>query len=415
MSESVLDRLLRYVKIDTQSSEDSETCPSTSKQFNLLNMLVKELQQIGLKDAEIDKYGYVMATIPSNIPSNHKAAGKVPVVGLISHVDTSPSESGANVLPQIIDYKGGDIVLPGDTSVVIKDSENPELKHNIGKKIVTSDGTTLLGADDKAGLAIIMTAAETLINNPKLLHGDIRIGFTPDEEIGAGTKFFDIKKFRAQFAYTVDGDTTGELNKETFSADQAVITVHGRNIHPGSAKGIMVNSIRTIADIIARMPKNIAPETTEGYEPYIHPHIVQGEESKSTLKILLRDFDTRGLTVLKQKLEKIIAEVQPLHPKAKIELNIIEQYRNMKDGLGNDPRLLGCLEEATKRAGLAPEWKPIRGGTDGSKLTAAGLPTPNIFTGGQNYHCKNEWASVYGMEKAVETVVNLVQLWAEKS
>jgi tripeptide aminopeptidase len=415
MIEPALDRLLRYVKVDTQSSEESDLYPSTSKQFDLLNMLVKELPQIGLKDAEIDKYGYVMATIPSNLPSNHKASGKVPVIGLISHVDTSPSESGANVKPQVIDYKGGDIILPGDKSVVIKDSENPELKHNVGRKVVTSDGTTLLGADDKAGLAIIMTAAQTLVNNPKLLHGDIRIGFTPDEEIGAGTKYFDIKKFGAQFAYTVDGDTPGELNKETFSADQAVITVFGRNIHPGSAKGIMVNSIRTMADIIARMPKDIAPETTEGYEPYIHPHTMSGEESKSTLKILLRDFSTPGLSELKRKLEMIIAEVQPLHPKATIELKIVEQYRNMKDGLGNDPRLLGCLEEATKRAGLNPEWKPIRGGTDGSKLTAMGLPTPNIFTGGQNYHCKNEWASVYGMEKAVETVVNLVQLWVERS
>ena len=244
-----------------------------------------------------------------------------------------------------------------------------------------------------------MTAAQTLLNNPAFLHGDIRIGFTPDEEIGAGTKYFDIKKFGAKFAYTVDGDTPGELNKETFSADQAVITVHGRNIHPGSAKGIMVNSIRTMADIIARMPKDIAPETTEGYEPYIHPHTVEGEESKSTLKILLRDFNTPGLKVLKGKLEKIIAEVQPLHPKAQIELKIIEQYRNMKDGLGNDPRLLDCLDEATKRAGLTPKWAPIRGGTDGSRLTEMGLPTPNIFTGGQNYHCKNEWASVMEWRK----------------
>ncbi len=415
MNETVLERLLRYVKIDTQSKEDSDTYPSTSKQLDLLKLLLKELKDLGLNDAAIDNYGYVTATVPSNLPSSHKSYGKVPVVGLISHVDTSPSESGTNVKPQVIDYKGGDIVLPGDKTVVIKDSENPELKHNVGKRVVTSDGTTLLGADDKAGLAIIMTAVQTLMNNPKLIHGTLRIGFTPDEEIGAGTQYFDIKKYGAQFAYTVDGDTPGELNRETFSADQAVITVHGRNIHPGSAKGIMVNSLRTMADIIARMPKDTAPETTEGYEPYIHPHTVEGEESKSTLKILLRDFKTPGLTVLKERLEKIIAEVQPLHPKAKIELKIVEQYRNMKDGLGNDPRLLGCLEEATKRAGLKPEWKPIRGGTDGSRLTAMGLPTPNIFTGGQNYHCKNEWASVYGMEKAVETVVNLAQLWAERS
>ncbi|MEK9138542.1 MAG: peptidase T, partial [Bacteroidota bacterium] len=306
-------------------------------------------------------------------------------------------------------------VLPADPSVVLKVSENPELAHNVGKTIVTTDGATLLGADDKAGLAIIMTAMQNLVDNPSFLHGDIRVAFTPDEEIGAGTKYFDIKKFGAQFAYTVDGDTPGELNKETFSADLATITVHGRNIHPGSAKNIMVNSIRAMADIIARMPKdNTSPETTEGYQPYIHPHHLDGEEAKTTLKILLRDFETPGLDVLKKKLEAIISEVQPLHPKAKIEISILNQYRNMRDYMGNDPRVLDCMFEATKRAGLEPKWVPIRGGTDGSRLTEKGLPTPNIFTGGQNYHGKTEWLSVYGMEKSVETVVNLVQVWVEK-
>ncbi len=415
MKESALDRFIRYAKIDTQSSEDSQTYPSTAKQFDLLNLLVKELKEIGAKDVEIDQHGYVMATVPSNLPKTDKAYGKVPTIGFISHVDTSPSTTGANVKPQIMEYKGGDIVLPGDKSVVLKVSENPELVHNIGKKIVTTDGTTLLGADDKAGLAIIMTAAQTLIDNPSLPHGDVRIAFTPDEEIGAGTKYFDIKKFGAQFAYTVDGDTPGELNKETFSADLATITVHGRNIHPGSAKDIMVNSIRAMADIITRMPsKDTCPETTEGYEPYIHPHHLEGEEAKTELKILLRDFNTKGLDVLKKKLEDIIAEVQKLHPKTKIELSILNQYRNMNDYMGSDLRLLDAMFEATKRTGLEPKWLPIRGGTDGSRLTEKGLPCPNIFTGGQNYHGKTEWLSIYGMDKSVETVVNIVQVWVEK-
>ena len=416
MNQTALERFIRYAKLDTQSKEDSESYPSTEKQFDLLNLLLQELKDLGLQDARMDKYGYIMVTIPSNIPKTHKAFGKVPRIGFVSHVDTSPSFSATNVKPQVIEkYQGGDIILPGDPSVVIRTSENPELVKNMGKTIVTTDGTTLLGADDKAGLAIIMTAAQTLVHNPNILHGDIRIGFTPDEEVGNGTKYFDLKAFGADFAYTVDGDTPGELNKETFSANLVVITVYGRNIHPGSAKNIMVNSIRAIADIIVRMPKDMSPETTEGYEPYIHPHTLEGEEAKSTLKILLRDFNTPGLELLKQRLEKIITDVQPLHPKAKIELKIIEQYRNMRDGMGTDPRVLDCMWEATRRAGFEPKWVSIRGGTDGSRLTEKGLPTPNIFTGGQNYHGPTEWLSVYGMEKSVETVVSLVQIWVEKS
>jgi len=415
MNETVLDKLLRYVKIDTQSKEDSNTYPSTSKQFDLLNLLVSELKSMDLHDVQIDSHGYVTATLPGNLSASDKAHGKVATIGFLAHVDTSPAASGTNVKPQLIrNYQGGDITLAGDPTVVLRVSENPELAHNIGKTIVTTDGTTLLGADDKAGIAIIMTAVQKLISTPGIPHGSIRLAFTPDEEVGNGTKYFDVKKFAADFAYTIDGDTTGELNKETFSANSAVITVHGRNIHPGTAKGIMVNSIRAIADIIARTPKDMAPETTEGYEPYIHPYVLQGEEEKSTLKILLRDFKTEGLDVLKKRLEKIIAEVQPLHPKARIEMQIIESYRNMREGVEKDSRAIDCLWEATKRSGLEPKWVPIRGGTDGSKLTAMGLPTPNIFTGGQNYHGKTEWVSVHGMEKAVETVVNLVQVWVEK-
>ncbi len=414
MKEPALEKFIRYAKIDTQSKDDSDTYPSTKKQFDLLNLLLKELKELGLKDAKIDQYGYVTATLPSNLPPATRT--KVPVIGFVAHVDTSPSASGTHVKPQVIPaYPGGDIVLPGDSSVVIRESENPELKRNIGKPLVTSDGTTLLGADDKAGCAIIMTAMQTLVASNDLRHGDIRIAFTPDEEVGAGTKFFDVKGFGAEFAYTVDGDTPGELNKETFSADLAVITVHGRNIHPGSAKGIMVNSLRAMADIVARMPKDVAPETTEGYEPYIHPHIIEGEEARSTLKILLRDFNTAGLDVLKRKLEGIIAEVRTLHPKARIEMQIIEQYRNMKDYMGKDSRVLDCMWEATKRAGLDPRWVPIRGGTDGSRLTEKGLPTPNLFTGGQNYHGPTEWLSVDGMNKSVETLVHLAGTWVEKS
>jgi tripeptide aminopeptidase len=415
MTESALDRFIRYARIDTQSQDDSNTYPSTKKQFDLLNMLVQELQALGLQDASIDEYGYVMATLGENLPKGHPAAGKVPTIGLIAHVDTSPSASGAGVNPQVITYSGGDIVLPANPQVIIRAEENRDLAANIGKQIVTADGTTLLGADDKAGVAIIMTAAERLISTPTLSHGPVRIAFTPDEEVGNGTKYFDIKKFGAAAAYTLDGDSVGELNKETFSANSAVITVHGRNIHPGSAKGIMVNSLRTMADIIVRLPRYMAPETTEGYEPYIHPHQMEGEEAKTVLRMLLRDFNTAGLKIQEEILRRIIAEVQPLHPKARIELQIKESYRNMRDGLENDPRVLDCLWEATRRAGLEPSWVPIRGGTDGSRLTESGLPTPNIFTGGHNYHGPTEWLAVEGMEKSIETVMQLAHVWVEKA
>ena len=410
MAETVLDKFLRYVVIDTQSKEDSDTYPSTAKQFDLLNLLAAELKSLGASDVNIDKYGYVMARIPSNVKK------KVPVIGFISHVDTSPEVTDMNVKPQVIsDYKGGDIALPGDKNIVIRESENPSLKLAIGRTIVTSDGTTLLGADDKAGVAAIMTAVQELLANQNIPHGEIKIGFTPDEEVGAGTKYFDIKKFGPEFAYTVDGDTPGELNKETFSANSCTITVHGRDIHPGTAKNIMVNSVRVIAEIISRLPKNISPEMTEGYEPYIHPYILEGGVGKSSVKILFRDFKTEGLANLKTVVDKVVSEVQPMFPKAKIETRVVEQYRNMREGVEKDTRVADYLFEAARRAGVNPEWKPIRGGTDGSKLTEAGLPTPNIFTGGANFHSRTEWVNVWGMEKAVETILNVVQIWAEKS
>ncbi len=416
MQQKALERFLRYVKIDTQSQEGTGKYPSTDKQFDLLNLLVKELKELGIEDVKMDEYGYVFATIPSNIPEDHPAYGKVPAIGFLAHVDTSPDSPGANVKPNVIEnYQGGDIVLPGDPGKVIRVSENKNLERCIGHTIVTTDGTTLLGADNKAGVTAIMTLAQTLVNEPEILHGDIKIGFTPDEEIGEGTKYFDIKKFGAKYAYTVDGDMPGELNKETFSANSAILDIYGRDIHPGTAKDIMVNSIRAMADIITRLPKDMAPETTEKYQPYIHPHTVEGSVAKSTIKFLFRDFETSGLDKQKEIIEKIIAEVQQLHPKAKFELKIIEMYRNMREELDKNPLVLECLWEAAERAGTNPYWEPIRGGTDGSRLTEMGLPTPNIYTGGQNFHSVTEWLSVDAMEKTIETLVNLVQIWVEKS
>ena len=416
MSEKALDKFLRYAVIDTQSSEQSETTPSTQKQFNLGNLLVEELKTLGLDEISIDEHCYVMATIPSNIPVGHPAYGKVPVLGFLAHMDTSPDSSGENVKPNIIaNYQGGDIVLPADSNVVIRQSESKNLAKCIGHTIVTSDGTTLLGADDKAGVAAIMTAAEILINNSDILHGKIRIGFNPDEEIGMGTKFFDIKKFGADFAYTIDGELPGELNKETFSANSAVITFEGRDIHPGLAKDIMVNSIRAMADLIAMLPKWMAPETTEKYEPYIHPHTVEGTVAKSVIKFLLRDFETSGLDDQKKILEDIIAVVSKMYPKTKITLQIIEMYRNMREKLEQNPLVLDCLWEAADKAGVNPYWEPIRGGTDGSRLTEMGLPTPNIYGGGQNFHSLTEWLSVESMNKAVDTILNLVQVVIDKS
>lgn len=414
MNQTALERFLRYVKIDTQSKEESDTYPSTLKQLELSRLLVKELQELGI-DVSIDEYGYVIGRIPSNVPESHPAYGKVPPVAYIAHVDTSPEVSGENVNPQIITYNGGDIVLPNDTSVVIRADENPGLSKCIGHTLITTDGTTLLGSDNKSGVAAIMTAAQHLVNNPEIIHGEFIICFTPDEEVGQGTKYIDLEKLGAKYAYTVDGDLPGELNKETFSAAVAIITVYGRDIHPGFAKDIMVNSIRVVADIISRMPKDVAPETTEGYEPYLHPYVLEGGVAKSVVRILFRDFETPGLELHRQTMQKIIDEVQLLHPKAKIEMEVKQQYLNMRDKLVDYPEVLDNLWEAAIRSGVTPEWKPIRGGTDGSKLTEMGLPTPNIYTGGQNFHSRTEWLSVDFMNKTVETLINLAQIWVEKA
>lgn len=412
MNQTALERFLRYVKIDTQSKEDSDTYPSTLKQFDLAHLLVKELRELGL-EADVDQYCYVLSEIPSNLPESHPAFGKVPAVGFVAHMDTSPEVSGANVNPQLVKYEGGDIILPNN-NIVIKESENPSLAHCIGHTIVTTDGTTLLGADNKSGITAIMTAVQHIVNNPDILHGDIKICFTPDEEVGAGTKYLNLEKFGAKYAYTVDGDVPGELNMETFSADVATITVHGRDIHPGMAKNIMVNSVRVLAEIISRLPKDMAPETTEGYEPYLHPYSFDASIAKSSTKVLFRDFDSKGLPKLKEIVENTVAEVQQIFPAAKIEVEVKEQYRNMRDNLEQHPIILDNLWEAAIRAGIEPYWKPIRGGTDGSRLTEMGLPCPNIYTGGQNFHSSTEWLSVDFMNKTVETVINLMQIWVER-
>lgn len=414
MTEKVIDKFLRYVKIDTQSQEDSDTTPSTKKQFDLAHILEKELAAIGAKNISLDEHCYLFAEIPSNLPTSHPAYGKVPAIGLLAHMDTSPDVSGANVNPQFHEnYQGGDIEI--GEGIVIRASENPNLAKCIGHTIITTDGKTLLGADDKAGVASIMGMAEYLINNPQILHGDIKIGFTPDEEIGLGTKCFDLKRFGAKYAYTVDGDFPGELNKETFSANAAIITVLGRDIHPGSAKDIMINSVRIIADIIDMLPRGMAPETTCGYEPFIHPHTVEGSIGKSVLKMLMRDFDTKGLDVQKTILEDIVRVARVKYPKADIKLEIKEQYRNMADYMAGHEIVADCMWAAAEKAGITPEWKPIRGGTDGSKLTEMGLPTPNFYAGGQNFHSRSEWISAQALEQVVNTLIKLPEVWVEKS
>jgi tripeptide aminopeptidase len=413
--ETVLDRFKRYVQIDTQSAEDSDSFPSTEKQLVLSRLLVDELKMLGVADAAVDKYGYVFGTIPSNL--SKQEADKVPTIGFLAHVDTSPAASGTGVNPVVhANYQGGDITLPGDTSQVIRVEEYPNLKEKyIGMDIVTSDGTTLLGADDKAGVAEIMTAVDVLSQNLDIRHGIIKIGFTPDEEVGQGTKYFDVKKFNADFAYTIDGGPLGELEFETFNAFSATFDIEGIGVHPGYAKDKLVNAVRIAAKIIDRTPADMAPETTEEREGYIHPYLISGQNENVTLKILLRDFEMDNIEKQKEILEKILEDVQAMYPKASIDLKFEESYRNMRYKIEAEPRLLEYAEEAIRRSGVEPKPNIIRGGTDGAVLSYKGLLTPNLFTGGEAIHSKIEWVPVQVMEKSVETILNLISIWRERS
>lgn len=406
-----LERFLKYVQIDTQSDPDSKTYPSTEKQKNLGKILVEELKQMGVKDAHLDEFGYVYATIESNSDKN------VPVICFCSHMDTSPETSGANVKPVIHkNYNGSDIVLPGNTTQVLKPEAHPELKNQIGNDIITSDGTTLLGADNKAGVAEIMDAANFFITHPEVKHGLIKILFTPDEEIGRGVDKADLRMLGADFAYTMDGETLGQVVDETFSADSVTITIHGVITHPGFATGKMENAVKIAADILAKLPKDkLSPETTEKREGFIHPVSITGGVEKTVIKFIIRDFYEKGLTEKETYLENITKEVLSAYKNSRYEFKAEESYRNMKKVLDEHPHVTEYALEAVKRAGVKPFEDSIRGGTDGSKLSFMGLPTPNIFAGEHAIHSKLEWVSVQDMQKAVETIMHLAMIWEEKS
>lgn len=408
--ETVVDRFLRYVKIDTQSKEDAGTVPSTPTQREFANLLARELRELGAQDVRVSEHAIVYARVPGNLPDGSKA----PVLGLIAHMDTSPEVSGANVRPILhTNYQGGDIVLPGDRAQVITVAENPVLKTMIGDDIITADGTTLLGSDDKAGCAAIMTLIDLLRQNPQIKHGPLAIGFTPDEEVGMGIEKFDVAAFGAQAAFTVDGGALGRISDETWSARSAVITFRGKNTHPGTAKGVMTNSVYALADFVLRFPADQRPETTEGRVGFLHPYTGTLGVDESSLKVLLRDFETQGLDKQEATLRRMAEETRRKFPGVKIDIEFKESYRNMKEVLKDHPKLVAAAVEATRRAGLTPELKPVRGGTDGSRLTFQGLPCPNLFTGGHNFHGKLEFNSRRGLEKTTETLLHLVQVIAE--
>jgi len=406
---SALRRFLKYVTYDTRSDEHSSTFPSTPGQLVLLRELVAELQALGVRDAAMDDHGYVMATVAPTVGRD-----RVPVIGFIAHVDTSPEMPGHDVRPLVHEhYDGGDLALPDDRSVVLRASENPSLAAQIGNTIVTASGLTLLGSDDKAGVAEIVAAVEYLVAHPEIEHGPVRIAFTPDEEIGRGANHFDVSRFGAACAYTLDGGGRGELEFESFSADAVTITFKGFNTHPGYAKGRMVNAIRVAADFVTRLPQDtMSPETTEGYEGYLHPYQLHPAVDATSVKILVRDFVTAKLKEKEDYIQQIARDVVRDHPGASVEFAIAEQYRNMREVLEQHPRVVDLARQAIRRAGMEPIERPIRGGTDGSRLSFMGLPTPNLFAGEHNFHSRLEWISAEDMDKAVEVIVGLCALWA---
>lgn len=410
-SYTALERFLRYAKIDTQSDPHSTSIPSTEKQKDLSRLLVEELQELGIADAAMDDWGYVYATIPANTNK------KVPVICFCSHVDTSPESSGKDVKPVVHkNYQGGIINLPGDPTITIDPEQHPYLKTCHGHDIVTSDGTTLLGADNKAGVAEIMDMVHYLTTHPEVKHGTVKILFTPDEEIGRGADKVDLERLGADYGYTVDGKDRGELEDETFSADRLEVTFKGVNIHPGFAKDSLENGVKMAADFLARLPKDtLSPETTEGREGFVHPYEITGGVEATKITFIIRSFEDEKLKEYEAYLEKQVKAVMAAYPNSSYDFVVTEQYRNMKNILKDHPQVTDFAEEAMRRAGLEPHKGSIRGGTDGSKLTYMGLPCPNIFAGEQSFHSKMEWISVQDMEKAVDTLIQLVQVWEERS
>lgn len=408
--DTLLDRFCRYVKIDTQANESAGQYPSSPGQLELGRLLTDELRALGIRDAAIDEHGIVMATLPATVP--HKG----PTIAWIAHVDTSPETSGRNVKPIVHrNYDGGDIVLPGDPTKVLRPADNPELVAVRGKTVITTDGTTLLGADDKAGVAVIMEAARHLLANPEIAHGPIRICFTCDEEIGHGVDHVDLKKLGAQVAYTLDGGAQGEIDVETFSADLAAVTVTGVNIHPALAKERMVNAVRLAGSFLSRLPwQALSPETTSERQGFLHPYRIEGGVAQVTLRILLRDFETAKLADKAQLLRDLARLLVVEHPRAKIDVAVTPQYRNMAEGLAKEPRAVAYAEEAMRRAGLEPKRTIVRGGTDGSRLTEMGLPTPNLSCGEHNLHSPLEWTCLEEMAVAVRVLVELAQVWAQQ-
>lgn len=404
---TVADRFMRYVQVDTQSDPSAKSFPSSEKQKNLSAILAEELVQMGVKDAHMDEYGYVYGTIPSNVDK------QVPVICFCSHVDTAPDCSGTDVKPiRHRNYDGKDIVLPDDNTQVLKMERYPYLKEHIGNDIITASGLTLLGADDKSGVAIIMDFANYLLTYPEVKHGTIKLLFTPDEEVGRGTEKVDLKKLNADFGYTLDGGEAGSLEDETFSADGVTITVHGVSEHPGYAKDKLVNALKIAGEILDALPKDrLSPETTSGREGFVHPVRVSGIAEKATIEFIIRSFEEEGLKENEEALKAITAAVLQKHPRGRMDFSVHEQYRNMKKILDKHPQVVAYAEEAIQKAGLTLKKESIRGGTDGSRLSYMGLPCPNVFTGMQAIHSKLEWIGVKDMEKAVETLVHLAERW----
>ncbi|MBV7274079.1 peptidase T [Clostridiaceae bacterium UIB06] len=407
---NVVEKFLSYVKFDTRSDEESSTVPSTPKQLVLANELVKELNEIGLKDVSLDDKGYVMATLPGNIEN------RVPTVGFIAHMDTSPEMQGYDIKTNIIEnYNGCDIILNKEQNIVMHVEESPEIKDYIGNTLITTDGTTLLGADDKAGIAEIITAMEYLVQHSEIKHGDIRVGFTPDEEIGRGPDYFDVKKFNADFAYTMDGGAIGELEYENFNAASAKIIIEGRNVHPGYAKNKMLNSMLIANEFISMMPKNETPAVTEEYEGFYHLISMNGGVEETQLNYIIRDFDAEKFETRKKFIQELVNKVNEQYGEGTVNVEIKEQYRNMKEKVEPVKYIVDMAFEAMKEVGVEPLVRPIRGGTDGARLSFMGLPTPNIFTGGQNFHGRFEYIPVQSMEKAVEVILKIVELCTKMS